>query len=256
MMARAWIAGAAWLVASLALANPAEVVKAEAVSAGVVKARLLERYPATRVDTVSETPIPGLFEVAMGRKIVYVDATGQYFLFGRIFDLPGNRDLTEDRLRALATVDVSQIPAANILEQGEGSRVVYVFSDPACDHCQKLEQTLAGMTDLRVRTLLLPFQAESAELVRDLWCAPDRRAAWSAWMRDGVRPERAPESCQVDTLLTQNQALAQQFGIRATPALVAPDGRVSLGTLAAPDLSAWLSPSQAIVTTVSPEVIQ
>ncbi|MBK6742669.1 MAG: DsbC family protein [Hydrogenophilales bacterium] len=251
MMARAWIAGAAWLVASLALANSTEVIKAEAV-----KARLLARYPATRVDTVSETSIPGLFEVAMGRKIVYVDATGQYFLFGRIFDLPGNRDLTEDRLRALATVDVSQIPAANILEQGEGSRVVYVFSDPACGHCQTLEQTLAGMTDLRVRTLLLPFQAESAELVRDLWCASDRRAAWSAWMRSGVRPERAPEACQVDTLLTQNQALAQQFGIRATPALVAPDGRVSLGALAAPDLSAWLSPSQAIDTTVSPEVIQ
>ncbi len=246
MMPRAWIAGAALLVSSLVLASPAEEVKT----------RLLERYPATRVDAVNLTPIPGLFEVAMGRKIVYVDATGQYFLFGRIFDLPGNRDLTEDRLRAIAKVDVTQIPAESILEQGEGSRVVYVFSDPACGHCQTLEQTLASMTDLRVRTILLPFQPESAELARDLWCAPDRRAAWTAWMRQGVRPERAPEACQVDALLTRNKALAEQFGIRATPALVAPDGRVSLGALAAPELSAWLMPGETPVTQVIPEVVQ
>jgi hypothetical protein len=113
-----------------------------------VRARLLERYPSTPVDTVRATPITGLFEVAMGRKIVYVDATGQYFLFGRIFDLPGNRDLTEDRLRGLSRLDVSLIQPDQILEQGEGSQVVYVFSDPACGHCQKLEQTLAAMTTL------------------------------------------------------------------------------------------------------------
>ena len=47
-----------------------------------VRTRLLERYPSTPVDEVRPTPIAGLFEVAMGRKIVYVDATGQYFLFG------------------------------------------------------------------------------------------------------------------------------------------------------------------------------
>jgi thiol:disulfide interchange protein DsbC len=246
MSPRVWIASAALLVGSVVLASPAEEVKT----------RLLDRYPATRVDTVSDTPIPGLFEVAMGRKIVYVDATGQYFLFGRIFDLPGNRDLTEDRLRAIAKVDVTQIPVANLLEQGEGSRVVYVFSDPACGHCQTLEQTLAGIPDLRVMTILLPFQPESADLARDLWCAPDRRAAWTAWMRQGVRPERAPEACQVDALLTRNKALAEQFGIRATPALVAPDGRVSLGAMTAPDLNAWLTPGQTIVTTVSSEVVE
>jgi glutaredoxin len=113
-----------------------------------VRTRLMERYPSTPVDTVRATPIAGLFEVAMGRKIVYVDATGQYFLFGRIFDLPGNRDLTEDRLRDLSRVDMSQIQPDQILEQGEGSQVVYVFSDPGCGHCKRLEQTLAGMPTL------------------------------------------------------------------------------------------------------------
>lgn len=218
-----------------------------------VRARLLERYPSTPVDAVRPTPITGLFEVAMGRKIVYVDATGQYFLFGRIFDLPGNRDLTEDRLRDISRLDVSQIQPDQVLEQGEGSQVVYVFSDPACGHCQKLEQTLAAMPTLRVRTILLPLQPGSTDLARDIWCAPGRQGAWSAWMRNGTRPDQAPEACQA-SVLERNLALAKRFGIRATPALVSPDGRVSLGAMEAPALSAWLIPDQTAVTTVAPEV--
>ena len=222
-------------------------------TAADVRARLLERYPSTPVDEVRPTAIAGLFEVAMGRKIVYVDATGQYFLFGRIFDLPGNRDLTEDRLRDLSRLDVSLIQPDQTLEQGEGSQVVYVFSDPGCGHCKRLDQTLAGMPTLRVRTILLPLQPGSSDLARDIWCAPDRQRAWSTWMLKGARPAPAPESCQAD-VLERNLALAKRFGIRATPALVSPDGRVSRGALEASALSAWLNPDQTAVSTVAPEV--
>lgn len=218
-----------------------------------VRARLLVRYPSTPVDTVRATPIAGLFEVAMGRKIVYVDATGQYFMFGRIFDLPGNRDLTEDRLRDISRLDVSLIQPDQVLERGEGSQIVYVFSDPGCGHCKKLEQTLAGMPTLQVRTVLLPLQPGSSDLARDIWCAPDRQHAWSAWMLKGTRPDQAPEACQAN-ILSRNLALATRFGIRATPALVSPDGRVSLGALEAPALSAWLNPDQTAVSTVATEV--
>ncbi|MBK6743124.1 MAG: DsbC family protein [Hydrogenophilales bacterium] len=217
-----------------------------------VRTRLMERYPSTPVDTVRTTPIAGLFEVAMGRKIVYVDATGQYFLFGRIFDLPGNRDLTEDRLRDISRLDVSLIQPDQVLEQGGGSQVVYVFSDPACGHCKKLEQTLAGMPTLMVRTILLPLQPGSSDLARDIWCTPDRQRAWSAWMLKGTRLDRAPETCQA-SVLERNLALAKRFGIRATPALVSPDGRVSMGAMEAPALSAWLNPDQTAVTTVATE---
>lgn len=221
-------------------------------TADEVRTRLMERYPATPVDGVRTTPIAGLFEVAMGRKIVYVDASGQYFLFGRIFDLPGNRDLTEDRLRDISRLDVSLIQPDQVLERGEGSQVVYVFSDPACGHCKKLEQTLAGMPTLKVRTILLPLQPGSLDLARDIWCAPDRQRAWSAWMLKGTRPDPAPEACHAE-VLARNLTLAKGFGIRATPALVSPDGRVSLGALEAPVLSAWLNPDQTAVTTVAPE---
>ena len=228
-----------------------------------VKARLLARYPSTQIDAVNPTPIAGLFEVVMRRKLVYVDATGQYFLFGRIFDLPGNRDLTEERLRDVARLDVSLIQPAQLLEQGMGGKdtdqverkVVYVFSDPACGHCQKLEQTLAGMPALHVKTVMLPLQPGAADLARDIWCSSDRHLVWTSWMREGKRPDKALDTCDT-SILDQNLAIAKQFGIRATPALVSVDGRVSLGAMEAPALSAWLSPEQGAITTVSTEVAQ
>jgi len=210
------------------------------------RAVLETRYPATRVDAVRETPIPGLFEVTMGRKIVYVDPTGQYFLFGRIFDLPGNRDLTEERLRDIAKVDVTRIPADQWLEQGEGEQVVYVFSDPACGHCQMLEQTLASLPALRVRTLLLPLQPGSMDLARELWCAPERVSAWRAWMRDQVRPGGG-SLCDT-AALERNLTLARDLGIRATPALLSKDGRITLGAMEAPALLAWLVSGQPTLT--------
>ena len=61
-------------------------------------AALLERlktlYPATRFGAVSPTPWLGVFEVAMGNNIAYVDETGQFFLFGHLYDMkaqPGRR---------------------------------------------------------------------------------------------------------------------------------------------------------------------
>lgn len=219
------------LCPGLAMASPP--------SAESVRARLAGQYPGTRIDAVQATPIAGLYEVALGHKIVYVDPTGRYFVFGRIFDLPGNRDLTEERLREIARIDVTRIPADQWLEQGEGNRILYVFSDPACGHCQRLEQTLAGLPALRVRTLMLPLQPGSRELARDIWCAADRARAWRAWMRDQVRPAKVAE-CDAGAL-DRNLDLARDLGIHATPALLSEDGRVSLGALEAAALSAWLS---------------
>jgi thiol:disulfide interchange protein DsbC len=149
---------------------------------------------------------------------------------------------------------VSLIQPDQSWSRGRAAKVVYVFSDPACGHCQKLEQTLAGMPTLRVRTILLPLQPGSRRPGQGSSGA--RRiasAAWSAWMLNGV-PDPAPEACQADVLDAEPGHWPSSFGIRATPALVAPDGRVSLGALEAPALSAWLNPDQTAVTTVATEV--
>lgn len=237
-----------------ALAAVAQAAEAPAFpSPDQVKATLAARYPATRIDAVRASGLPGVYELAMGRKVAYVDATGSYFLFGHLFDLAANRDLTEERIQELAKVDVSSIQPGQVLQAPDAAgRVLYVFSDPACIHCRHLEKTVTAMRDMDVRTVMLPLQDGSMALARDIWCAPDRHAAWSAWMLRGDRPMAAPESCDAERVMRRNLELARRFGIHGTPGLVSADGRVSMGAMNARDLAAWLAASES--STVISEV--
>ena len=52
---------------------PADVAKS-------IAANLKQRYPATRIDQVVPSPLPGLYEVVMGLNVAFSDAEGRYFV--------------------------------------------------------------------------------------------------------------------------------------------------------------------------------
>ena len=74
--------------------------------------RLQALYPSTRFGEIRPTPWPGVFEVAMGANLAYVDASGQYFLFGHLYDMKAQRDLTAERKDTLARIDFTALPLA------------------------------------------------------------------------------------------------------------------------------------------------
>ena len=54
--------------------------------------------PGLVPDSISDTPVPDLFEVVFGTKIVYVTGNGRFLLQGKIIDLETRTELTDDRL--------------------------------------------------------------------------------------------------------------------------------------------------------------
>src|SRR6266404_9837864 len=60
--------------------------------------KLKELYPATRFTSVTGTPIDGVYEVVMGQNVAYVGGDGRHFLFGHLFDMRTQKDLTADKL--------------------------------------------------------------------------------------------------------------------------------------------------------------
>ncbi len=72
-----------------------------------LKAALHARYPATQFREVTATPSAGIYEVVMGNKVAYTDVTGRYFLFGHLFDMVTQQDLTVPLEQALQKVQVS-----------------------------------------------------------------------------------------------------------------------------------------------------
>src|SRR5687768_9962785 len=118
------------LMLTTALVAPCTAQDPEDSSTSLVE-RLKALYPATRFGAVNLTPWPGVFEVALGNQLAYVDASGQYFLFGHLYDMKTQRDITAERRDLLARIDFAALPLADALKEvrGSGARTFAIFSD-------------------------------------------------------------------------------------------------------------------------------
>ena len=225
--------------------DPLVVVLLFAASAGAcaaepdefaLLARLRSMYPATQWTRVTRTPIAGVYEAVMGANLAYVAGDGRHFLFGHLFDMRTQTDLTAPKLAAVERrapegsepprkVSFDALPLADAIKtvHGNGARVLAVFSDPNCPYCRMLDGELAKLDDVTLYTFLLP------------WVSPDRTAAEAAWAQ--ANPTRARDAAVLD----RNLKLAAQLGLHGTPLLIAGDGRVSEGAARAAELDAWLN---------------
>jgi thiol:disulfide interchange protein DsbC len=225
LIALALVAGAPLALA----ADPGEIALLQ---------QLKQLYPATQWTTVTRTPIAGVYEVAMGTNIAYVGDDARHFLFGHLFDMRTQTDLTAPKLvnspasadaEPASSVAFASLPLADAIKtvKGNGSRVLAVLSDPNCPYCKLLDDELAKLDDVTVYTFLLP------------WVNPDRTAALAAWKQ--AVPQRAGDTAVLDRNLT----LAARLRLRGTPLLIAGDGRINEGAMRVRDLDAWLGSGDA-----------
>ena len=229
------------LGASVTLPLPASAQTAAATPTAIAE-RLQSLYPATRFGAVNTTPWPGVFEVVMGANLAYVDESGQYFLFGHLFDMKAQRDLTAERKDTQMRVDFAALPLADAVKdvRGNGARTLAIFSDPDCPYCLKLETEIKSLTDVTIYTFLMPIASlhpGARSKAISVWCAEDRVAAWHALM---LRDETSsPKECPHP--VDRNIALGERLGINGTPTLVAADGRILPGAASSAQIEAWLA---------------
>jgi len=232
----------------LALALALAAISASAAPADpgdiAVLQKLKRMYPSTRFTSVARAPIAGLYEVVMGQNVAYVGADGRHFLFGHLFDMRTQKDLTAAKLvhseratPAASRVRFDELPLRDAIKrvQGEGSRQLAVFSDPKCPYCTRLDEALAQLDNITIYTFLVA------------WISPDSRAAAQAAWAHAV-PDRADDTAVLD----RNLELANRVGLRATPMMIAIDGRVLDGARQAAEIDAWLSPGTRPVSLRTP----
>jgi thiol:disulfide interchange protein DsbC len=218
---------------ALTIASTVALAGAPDPGATALLQKLKELYPATRFTSVTGTPIEGVYEVVMGQNIAYVGGDGRHFLFGHLYDMRTQQDLTaakqgqrDDVSAETRQVNFATLPLSDAVKRvkGDGSRVLAVLSDPRCPYCKALDEELAKLDNVTVYTFLLP------------WLSPESRPAaaalWAAAM-----PERANDTAVLD----RNLKLASELGLRGTPMLITRDGRVSEGARSAEALDAWLT---------------
>jgi thiol:disulfide interchange protein DsbC len=192
-----------------------------------IRKNLAERLPnLPKIDEISKTPIPGLYEVRIGTEIVYADEQGNYLIQGSLIDTKTRVDLTEARVAKLTAIDFASLPLkdAVVIKQGTGARKIAVFVDPNCGYCKRFERDLVDVKDLTIYTFLYPILGpDSNAKSRDIWCAKDAGKTWRAWMVDGVTPPKTMGKCDSEAL-ERNLALGKKHRVQGTPAVVFEDG--------------------------------
>src|SRR5260364_160964 len=108
-----------------------------------------------------------------------------------------DRRFTELKRTVFKSLSFSK--AIQVMKRNRARQIV-VFSDPNCKHCRQLEHTLSKADNLTIYTLPFPMlKPVSLDKAKAIWCAPNRSAAWHAWMANRQAPG-GKVSCDTDAL--------------------------------------------------------
>ncbi|HEY0634817.1 MAG TPA: DsbC family protein [Gammaproteobacteria bacterium] len=216
-------------------------------TAARIKGALAQVVPGTP-DSITATPMQGIYEVAYGPRVIYVSEDGRYLVNGELFDVQQRSNLTEQRrsqarLTTLKAMDQNSMiiyPA-----KGKTKHTVTVFTDIDCGYCRKLHQGMAEMNNLGITVRYLSYPragvgSDSYKKAGNVWCSKDRNKAMDKAKSDQAMTDAG--SC--DAPIKNHMAMAELFGINGTPAIVLEDGRLIPGYLPPQQLLAEINRKQ------------
>jgi len=228
------------LAAAAALVS---VLSSAVAQEAVIRKVLAERIPnLPKIDEVSKSPVPGLYEVRIGTDIYYTDEKADYIVQGSLIDTRTRANLTEARIDKLTAVEFSTLPFkdAVVLKQGNGQRKMAVFVDPNCGYCKRFERDLLTVKDVTIYTFLYPILGPDSNVKsRDIWCSKDAGKVWRAWMIDGATPPKAMGQCDT-AALDRNVEFGRKYRVNGTPAVFFEDGTRRPGAISAAEVDKLL----------------
>ncbi len=236
------LAGGLWFAAELAL-NASVAFAAEAPSGQVLVDKLKALRPDIPIESVSESPLPGIYTLEIeGGTIFYGTGDGRYLFTGDLYEL-GETDLinlaeasrTTKRLELLAAVPEEDMVIFS--PSGATRAVVNIFTDVDCGFCRKLHKEVPELNALGVEVRYLAYPragigSESYDRIVAAWCSEDRNAAITRLKSGDSIPMK---SCA--NPVAQHYELGRQIGVTGTPAIVTEDGRLLPGFMPAEQLA-------------------
>ncbi|CBV43948.1 DsbC family protein [Halomonas elongata] len=194
---------------------------------------------AVTPSSVEPAPMNGWYEVRLRTgETLYTDANARYVLAGQLFENRNDQvvNLTaqqrrEQRLAQLDELDDSAYITYSA--EGEEKSAITVFTDITCPYCQQLHQDISELNAAGITVRYLPFprrgvSSPSGQRMASIWCSKYPRHALNQAFNGQTAPV-GDEAKVCQPTLEQVYSLAQQFGVRGTPATVLPNGELGEG---------------------------
>ncbi|MCU7811433.1 MAG: DsbC family protein [Candidatus Thiodiazotropha sp. (ex Notomyrtea botanica)] len=195
-----------------------------------------------QVDSITPSPISGLYEVLVGPQLYYVSADGKYLFSGKLFDINSREDLTTPKVAMVKANAIEQMGEENmvIFSPKEYEHTVTVFTDIDCGYCRKLHDEIGQYNDLgiRVRYLMFPRAGVGSPAYQkavNVFCADDKNDAMTR-----AKAGKDVEERQCENSVAEQYALGQKVGVTGTPAIFLTDGELVPGYVPAAKMQAIL----------------
>ncbi len=226
---------------------PAETMQKELLS--------FLKNPAIEVLKVfPDRQIEGICDVVIkfyGNKLVlYTDKSGSFIFLGsrnglvNIYNLKSGENLTKkqiDELNRLTKEQVERLKKYVVFTYGKKGKVVYLFTDPECPFCQRLEPTLKKLADeglIQIKVILfpLPFHPHAEEKSVAIAC---QNIGWKGltkefWNSTNTAKLERWQCERGKKLVEESKKIGEEYGVSGTPTIITESGKRVVGALPEP----------------------
>jgi thiol:disulfide interchange protein DsbC len=234
------------------IALPLGLAAAGVSAQELTKEELSTRLNGIAVEDISDAPIPGIYEVAVGANVAYVTKDGKFIIRGDIYDAETSANVSEEtRARARVSMLQSVDPASMIVfkpASGVAKHTVTIFTDIDCGYCRQFHREIDKVTALGIEVHYLFYprtgpNTESWTKADQVWCAANHNSALTRAKLGGEIPEGAACSTPVES----HYELGQRIGVRGTPAVFSEAGELLGGYLPPATLAKVLDDPNAVI---------
>ncbi|MCP5150291.1 MAG: DsbC family protein [Ectothiorhodospiraceae bacterium] len=216
-----------------------------------VRQRLVERLGGSGVESIQPAPVPGLYQVGVGGRILYVSEDARYVLSGRLIDLETRADLTEEALTRQRMTVLGQLDEEKMIVFEPTVPVrhtITTFTDIDCGYCRRMHSEIEalGKAGIRVRYMFYPragIPSDSFDKAVSVWCADDRQSALTAAKAGQTPPKR-----ECDNPIREHMSLARAFDLSGTPMTITDTGEKIGGYMPPDALAKRLDASKALAS--------
>lgn len=211
----------------------------------ILKKALAERMPGVPISQITESPVPGLYEVIAGAQVVYMDQNARYMLDGDLVDLASRKNYTEQAKSKIRMTAINTLGEDNMLiyTPKKVDHTITVVTDIDCPYCRRLHSEMDQYmaSNVKVRYIFMPLKGQSDfENTVSVWCAEDKNNALDL-AKSGVEIE----AMKCDNPIKAHLALAREIGIRGTPAIILESGEMLPGYVPAAKLVSEINKQSA-----------
>ena len=208
------------------------------------KEEIANLFPEIDVSSVSDSPISGIYEVAVNSSVAYITHDGRYVFQGELFDLHFNMNLTETKREMVRSDLISAVNQDQAIifspAMEKIKHTITIFTDLDCGYCRKFHEEINEVNDLGIKVQYLFYPRTGPDT--DSWYKAEK--VWCSGTAERnmlLTKAKLGESLQLESCdrspVSNHYQLGRKIGVMGTPAIYSSSGA---------HLGGYLSPVELI----------